>query len=224
MKHHELSELFPMLQDVNLELLANEIKAHGLLKPIVTLEGEVLDGRNRLAACAKAKVEPRYVPWGELPPHERGESPLDFVIQTNLHRRHLTDDQRAMVAAEIATRSRGRPVKGDDKPKAPTQAEAAALLNVPKAKVGRAAKVAKHAAKEEKEAVKSGKKSLAKAAKTIPRKAPEKKREPKVSPKEKLLAALDDWWLANKEQLRKLPIPTPEQMLRHFAKLIEKTL
>lgn len=224
MKHHELSELFPMLQDVNLELLANEIKAHGLLKPIVTLDGEVLDGRNRLAACAIAKVEPRYVPWGELPPHERGESPLDYVIQTNLHRRHLTDDQRAMVAAEIATRSRGRPVKGDNKPKPPTQAEAAALLNVPKAKVGRASRVAKNATKEDREAVKAGKKSLANAAKAIPRKAPGKKREPRVSPKDKLLAALDDWWLANKDDFRRPPMVTPEQMLRHFAKLIERTL
>jgi ParB-like chromosome segregation protein Spo0J len=49
--------LFPMLADDELEELAADIK--GLLQRIVLdAEGRVLDGRNRLAACEIAGVEP----------------------------------------------------------------------------------------------------------------------------------------------------------------------
>jgi ParB-like nuclease domain len=41
--------------------LRRDIKARGLLQPIVLdAEGRVLDGRNRLAACEKAGIEPMF--------------------------------------------------------------------------------------------------------------------------------------------------------------------
>jgi ParB-like chromosome segregation protein Spo0J len=75
--------------------LVEDIRTVGLLEPIITHNGEVLDGINRLKACELAGVEPTYREWdGE------GGSPIAFVLSHNLQRRHLTASQRAAVAVE----------------------------------------------------------------------------------------------------------------------------
>lgn len=96
---HPAADLFPLMEGAELKALADDIKAHGLHNPVV-LYGEggkrlVLDGRNRLRACEIAGVSPTTEFWvGE-------GSPTEWVVSQNLHRRHLTTSQRAMVAAEI---------------------------------------------------------------------------------------------------------------------------
>jgi hypothetical protein len=58
------------------------------------------NGRHRARACGVG-IEPRTVEWS-------GEGdPARFVLLTNLHRRHLDDGQLAIIAAKIATLSRG---------------------------------------------------------------------------------------------------------------------
>ena len=94
MQPHPLAELFPMLPESELRELADDIVTFGQRVPIVLLDGMVLDGRNRLAACRFAEVEPRFVEY-------EGDDPLNFVLSHNLHRRHLTESQRAMIAARI---------------------------------------------------------------------------------------------------------------------------
>lgn len=50
--HHPACKLFPKLSDNELRDLAEDIRRNGLRNPI--LDGKILNGRNRLAACKLA--------------------------------------------------------------------------------------------------------------------------------------------------------------------------
>ena len=93
---HPAADIFPMMPEAALDELADDIKANGLQHPIVRHDGQVIDGRNRLKACQKAGVKPTFVEWSGT------GSVVAWILSTNLHRRHLTDQQRAMVAGRVA--------------------------------------------------------------------------------------------------------------------------
>ena len=90
---HPAADLFPMLSDTELADLAKDIKQHGLVHPVVMFKGMLLDGRNRLAACKLAEVEPSFTEYD-------GDDPTMFIWSTNFHRRHLKSSQAAMALAE----------------------------------------------------------------------------------------------------------------------------
>lgn len=93
---HPVADLFPMLADDELAELAADITERGLLQPIMLdAEGRVLDGRNRLAACHLAGVEPRFETYD-------GDDPNGYALAVNIARRHLSTSQRAMVTARAA--------------------------------------------------------------------------------------------------------------------------
>lgn len=94
MQQHPMSKLFPPLSAQEFSFLVEDLKNRGLLTPITLFEEKVLDGWNRLLACKEAEVEPRFRPY-------TGADPLGFVLSANLHRRHLSESQRAMLAAKI---------------------------------------------------------------------------------------------------------------------------
>ena len=113
---HPAADLFPMLSDTELADLAKDIKEHGLVHPVVMFKGVLLDGRNRLAACKIAEVEPTFIEYD-------GDDPIAFVVSVNILRRQLNPSQRGGVGVEIeALRaieakerqrlSKGRGVKG----------------------------------------------------------------------------------------------------------------
>jgi len=94
---HAVAEVFPLLRGQAFQELAADIKQNGLREPIlVDAEGRIVDGRNRYRACLAAGVEPHYVEW-------QGQGELaEVVLSLNLHRRHLNESQRALVAARLA--------------------------------------------------------------------------------------------------------------------------
>lgn len=116
--------------------LAEDIAANGQQEPIWLYDGKILDGRNRYRACFAKNVEPRTE-------HYTGRDPLRFVLSKNLHRRHLTVGQRAMVAADLATMRSGERTDLDFPSELPkvSQAEAAELVGVSPRSVVDAVKV-----------------------------------------------------------------------------------
>lgn len=137
-KVHPAAEIFPMMTAEALAELVADIKENGLLESITTdQDGALLDGRNRLLACEQAGVEPRYATY-------KGD-PWRYVVSTNLHRRHLTDAQRAVIAGKLADRLPGRlPVKASAEAfyhRPPTRSEAAQMFNVSRTALERARRI-----------------------------------------------------------------------------------
>ena len=93
---HPAATLFPMMDEVALQALADDIREHGQREPVILFNGAVLDGRNRLRACELAGVEPQFVTRDDV------ESPTTFVLSLNLHRRHLTPVQCAALAFKVS--------------------------------------------------------------------------------------------------------------------------
>jgi ParB-like chromosome segregation protein Spo0J len=155
MKHHEYANLFPMLPDSELQALAADIAANGLQTPITTLDDMILDGRNRHRACEIAGVDPTFDEY-------LGGDPLGFVVSHNLHRRHLTNGQRSMIAARLADLKHGgqggtfnAPI-GALKSEGKTRDEAAAQMKIGRSSLDRAKKIQRDGIPKLVEAVDSG--------------------------------------------------------------------
>jgi len=97
---HALANVLPLMEGQDFENLAQDIDANGLREPIWLLDGKILDGRNRYRACSTLR---KGVDVREY----TGDDPAAFVMSLNLHRRHLTDSQRAMAAGKLANLRRG---------------------------------------------------------------------------------------------------------------------
>jgi hypothetical protein len=82
------------MTEEEMDTLVEDVRANGLIEPIWLHDGQIIDGRHRYEACLAAGVEPRFREW-----HGQG-SLVSFVFSLNLKRRHLTDGQKAMVAAD----------------------------------------------------------------------------------------------------------------------------
>jgi hypothetical protein len=159
MEFHPLANLFPMLDVSQAAELVADIEAHGLRQAIVTFEGKILDGRNRLAACKLTGVEPRFKEF-------TGNDPLSYVISLNLNRRHLSESQRATIAAKIATLEHGQRQSGKFAG-VPAQAEAAKRMNVSERSVRSARQVLEKGTPELIASVEQGKTSINAAIKSI---------------------------------------------------------
>lgn len=99
---HPLANLFPMMNDEDLDSLKESIQKNGLREPIVIYESKILDGRNRFRALKALNLP---VPTTLF----EGEDAVQFVADHNLYRRHLKASQKAAIAALLSEFPRGRP-------------------------------------------------------------------------------------------------------------------
>jgi len=105
---HPLCTLFPRLAGAEFEALKADIVAHGLREPIVVHAGFILDGGNRYRACVEAGVEPILKEFAAA-------DPVAFVLSANLHRRHLTPGQQAVIVSNAQDWSHAHTAGGDRK-------------------------------------------------------------------------------------------------------------
>lgn len=167
--YHEIASIFPMMDDAAFDDLCADISEQGQLDPIWLHEGKILDGRNRYKACNKLGIEPAFREW------QGAGSPINFVLSLNLHRRHLTSSQKAVVAlrmlpmmeAEAKERQlAGVPVILPEGIKHDSRDQAAALVGVSGKYVSDLKSIEKNAPKLMKQ-IESGKMSIPEAKREI---------------------------------------------------------
>ena len=121
---HPIAEVFPLMEGESYANFVADIKANGVHEPIWLYEGLILDGRNRYRAAREAGHSVKRSIYN-------GDRPIEFVLSLNLHRRHLSESQRAMLGTRLATLEQGQ--GGETRKFACfTQAQAAEQLNVSK--------------------------------------------------------------------------------------------
>ena len=133
---HPTTNIFPMMSDLDLARLAEDMRLHGQLAPALLQKVDdellVLDGRNRLRAAEMADLKP----WVTY--LEPSEDTVGRVVSANIARRHQSESQRGMTAARLTTiRRKGRPAKNASG-EAIDQPQAARLCHVSRSTVQRA--------------------------------------------------------------------------------------
>jgi hypothetical protein len=114
---HPAAELFPRMSEAELAALGKDIRKHGLTSSIaVWSDGkspkQLLDGRSRLDAIeieiGPAIVGPPSIMAGKdflavnkVIVLDRSVDPYAFVISANIHRRHLTAEQKRDLIAKL---------------------------------------------------------------------------------------------------------------------------
>ncbi|AXC50043.1 hypothetical protein DRW48_10380 [Paracoccus suum] len=158
---HDYANLFPMLDAAAQDRLRDDIRQFGVREPIVLFNGRILDGRNRYMAARDLGLEFPVADYAGT-----DAEALAYVLSTNLHRRHLTESQRAAVAAKLANMPQG--ARTDLEPSANLRkvstAEAATMLNVGTRTVEAAKAVLDHGAPELAAQVESGEVAVSAAA------------------------------------------------------------
>jgi len=178
-KVHPIANVFPMMSESEFEALKQDIKTHGQLEPIFYWKDMLVDGRNRLKACEQLGIEPRDV---ELTDET---DPVDYVVSHNLHRRNLSETQRAIVGAKLATFKHGqvgngRKVEAEISASTFTVEGASKLLNVSESSIEKAKRVISEGSKSLVEMVERDEIKVSAAEKFI-KSTPDKKHQETVA-------------------------------------------
>lgn len=160
-EYHPAASIFPMMTAQEFMDLKADIADNGLREPIWMYQGKIVDGRNRYRACVDLGIEPDFREWtgdGDI---------VKFVLSLNLHRRHLNESQRAMVAEKVANLKHGQRAdyRADSSIElSVTQPQAANMLNVSLPSVKRAAHVYEYGVPDLIHAVETGRVAVSAAA------------------------------------------------------------
>lgn len=148
---HAACDLFPMMSPEELRALGEDIKKNGLKNPVVQLDASdeypyyrLLDGRNRLDAMEAVGMKivdddgefiDRYRVVRTV---SKITDPFAYVLSLNIHRRHLTTEQRRDLIAKVlkakpetSNRQIAKQVKADDKTVGKVRRELEATAEVP---------------------------------------------------------------------------------------------
>ena len=123
---HPAAAVFPIMSGREFDALVEDVRVNGLREPVVVSGDQLIDGRNRVRACAAAGVVPGV---REL---AHGTDVASWVMSVNVHRRHLDASQRALLASRLSALS------GEV-----TLSQAGEMMGVSRASVARAAAVEK---------------------------------------------------------------------------------
>ncbi len=216
-KVHPAAEIFPMMDAQAFSQLVADIEANGVQTTIKLVgetreEAQLIDGRNRLKAMLQLGMDPHDYA-DVIHPDDLGD-PVQYVLSLNLHRRHLSESQRSMVANKVATLKHGghSEISIDI---STTQSAAAEQLNVGVASVRRARKVSDHAVPEIVDAVERGDVSVSAAAEVADLPQAEQKALAEQGPK-----AIKE--AASKKRHNKATKPTPESAKPEPVKASDK--
>lgn len=106
--HLPYQDLLPLMAEGEFAQLVQDIRERGVLVPILLDEGlNILDGHHRLRAVAQLEAEGTEVPLPmEIRPGLTEAEKRDLAYAVNLHRRHLTPEQRREVVLRLRTEER----------------------------------------------------------------------------------------------------------------------
>lgn len=97
---HPFADVFPLMEGAEFDELVADIKKNGLNEPIVLSHDRavLVDGRNRLRACRAAGVDEVYRALGK---HYTATQVIDYIVSSNVARRHLDVGQRAFLGIAV---------------------------------------------------------------------------------------------------------------------------
>jgi hypothetical protein len=184
LKAHPAADMYPLMGKADLESLANNIRLTEQRFPVMlTPDGLILDGRNRIAAYKLPLLE-GLEPWIET--YTGPLTPMDYVRSVNWERMHLSQSQRTALAVLLLPDARRKAAERElagkkalastDAPVGKAVNEVATKMNVAPAQVERLAAVQKEApeafekVKEGKSTVRAEHAKLPKKTKTTPKK------------------------------------------------------
>lgn len=173
---HPIANIFPMISEDAFQALKEDIRVNGQCEMAHVWKGQLIDGRNRLRACNELGKE---LECAEL---DDCEDPVVWVISHNLHRRHLSETQRSMVGARLATMKRGsnQHTKEDPQICGSTTESVSKLLNVSERSVEAAKRVIADGSKTLIELVENDQLKVSAAEKLI-KAVPEKKQQEAIA-------------------------------------------
>lgn len=96
LERHALSAAFPDMEEQHFDELVQSIKEHGQREPITLYQNKILDGWHRYRACELLQIGPMTTTFD-------GSDPVSFVLDLNIHRRHMTPSQKAMAVVTVNT-------------------------------------------------------------------------------------------------------------------------
>jgi len=156
---HSATGLFPPMSDEDFAQLKADIEQNGQKMPILVYRNKIVDGRERLRACRELGIDPVFEDVGKL------DMPTQsFIVSQNLHRRHLSDSQRAMIAAKLSNTKKGT---NQHTAEAVSQKQAASACNVSVDSLQRASKVLESGYEDLIQSVESGELDVSNAATLI---------------------------------------------------------